>query len=129
MKVTKVHSQEILDSRGNPTVQCTIELENGIQATSMVPSGASTGKYEAVELRDGDATRFLGKGVLKTVQNVNEKIAPLLLDKDLISQQQCDDLMIKLDGTENKANLGANAILAVSMAYAKATAMANGLPL
>lgn len=129
MKVTKVHSQEILDSRGNPTVQCTIELENGIQATSMVPSGASTGKYEAVELRDGDTTRFLGKGVLRAVQNVNEKIAPLLLDKDLISQQQCDDLMIELDGTENKANLGANAILAVSMAYAKATAMANGLPL
>lgn len=129
MKISKIHAQEILDSRGNPTVQCTIELDSNIQATSMVPSGASTGKYEAVELRDGDENRYHGKGVLKAVQNVNEKIAPLFLGKELISQQEFDKAMLELDGTDNKSNLGANAILSVSMAYTKVCAIANNLPL
>lgn len=129
MKISKIHAQEILDSRGNPTVQCTIELDSNIQATSMVPSGASTGKYEAVELRDGDENRYHGKGVLKAVRNVNEKIAPLFLGKELISQQEFDKAMLELDGTDNKSNLGANAILSVSMAYTKVCAIANNLPL
>lgn len=129
MKISKIYAQEILDSRGNPTVQCTIELDSNIQATSMVPSGASTGKYEAVELRDGDENRYHGKGVLKAVQNVNEKIAPLFLGKELISQQEFDKAMLELDGTDNKSNLGANAILSVSMAYTKVCAIANNLPL
>lgn len=129
MKISKIYVQEILDSRGNPTVQCTIELDSNIQATSMVPSGASTGKYEAVELRDGDENRYHGKGVLKAVQNVNEKIAPLFLGKELISQQEFDKAMLELDGTDNKSNLGANAILSVSMAYTKVCAIANNLPL
>lgn len=129
MKISKIHAQEILDSRGNPTIQCTIELDSNIQATSMVPSGASTGKYEAVELRDEDENRYHGKGVLKAVQNVNEKIAPLFLGKELISQQEFDKAMLELDGTDNKSNLGANAILSVSMAYTKVCAIANNLPL
>lgn len=129
MKISKIYAQEILDSRGNPTVQCTIELDSNIQATSMVPSGASTGKYEAVELRDGDENRYHGKGVLKAVRNVNEKIAPLFLGKELISQQEFDKAMLELDGTDNKSNLGANAILSVSMAYTKVCAIANNLPL
>lgn len=129
MKISKIHAQEILDSRGNPTIQCTIELDSNIQATSMVPSGASTGKYEAVELRDGDENRYHGKGVLKAVRNVNEKIAPLFLGKELISQQEFDKAMLELDGTDNKSNLGANAILSVSMAYTKVCAIANNLPL
>lgn len=129
MKISKIHAQEILDSRGNPTIQCTIELDSNIQATSMVPSGASTGKYEAVELKDGDENRYHGKGVLKAVRNVNEKIAPLFLGKELISQQEFDKAMLELDGTDNKSNLGANAILSVSMAYTKVCAIANNLPL
>ncbi len=122
MKIKNIHAQEILDSRGNPTVEANVELENGILTTSAVPSGASTGTHEALELRDDDASRFLGKGVLKAVANVNDKIKPVLVGMDVENQETLDEKMLDLDGTENKNNLGANAILAVSMAAAKAAA-------
>ncbi len=129
MKILKLYAEEILDSRGNPTVKCNIQLENGNTVSASVPSGASTGKYEALELRDEDQSRYNGKGVLKAVQNINERIAPLFENKELISIEQCDKEMIDLDGSENKSNLGANAILAVSMAYIKALALSENLPL
>jgi len=124
-----VEAREVIDSRGNPTIEVDVYLEDGSLGRAIVPSGASTGAYEAVELRDGDKTRFQGKGVLKAVQNVNDKIAPELMGWDALDQVDIDKTMIELDGTENKGNLGANAILGVSMATARAAAEFLGLPL
>jgi enolase len=129
MKITNIQAQELLDSRGNPTVESTITLQNGISASAMVPSGSSTGKYEAVELRDGDKSRYLGKGVLKAVENVNTKIAQVIVGIDVENQEEIDQAMIALDGTENKSQLGANAILSVSMATVKAAALFQNIPL
>ncbi|MEI7961935.1 MAG: phosphopyruvate hydratase [archaeon] len=120
-KILNVKAREILDSRGNPTVECDVITENGLFRAA-VPSGASTGIYEALELRDGDKKRYAGKGVLKAVENVNKKIAPLVLGLDPAKQKEIDSKIIKADGTENKSNFGANAILAVSMAVCKAGA-------
>lgn len=128
-KISSIDAMEILDSRGNPTVRVFIELENGVKATASVPSGASTGENEASELRDGDQKRYAGKGVLKAVANVTKKIAPALIGKSAHKQAEIDHTMIDLDGTKNKAKLGANAILGVSMAVARAAANAHGLPL
>lgn len=119
-KIKAIKAMEILDSRGNPTVRVYIELEDGTQATASVPSGASTGENEAVELRDGDKSRYGGKGVLKAVANVSEVIAPALIGINAHKQSQVDRIMIELDGTKNKSKLGANAILGVSMAVARA---------
>lgn len=127
--IIDVRAREILDSRGNPTLEAEVELESGFVGRAAVPSGASTGDFEACELRDGDETRYLGKGVLKAVDNVNEKIADELVDFDALDQTGIDQFLIDLDGTENKSNLGANAILGVSLAVAKAAAQAVGLPL
>jgi len=127
--IQSVHAMEILDSRGNPTVRVFCSLDNGIMTSASVPSGASTGEHEAIELRDGDPKRYSGKGVLKAVSNVNGIIAPKLIGMDPVRQMEIDRLMIDLDGTENKGRLGANAILGVSMAVAKAAAQAVGLPL
>ena len=124
-----VRAREVLDSRGNPTVEVEVELESGTMGRAIVPSGASTGAYEAVELRDGDKGRYLGKGVLKAVENVNENIAPEVIGMEVFDQVGIDNLMISLDATPNKANLGANAILGVSMAVAHAAANELGLPL
>mgnify|MGYP001582108062 CR=1 FL=1 len=128
-KIAKIHAREILDSRGNPTVEADAYLESGATACSAVPSGASTGSKEALELRDGDKKRFLGKGVLKAVANVNKIIAKALIGKDADNQKEIDRMMIELDGTPNKSNLGANAILAVSMAVLKAAAYDAKMPL
>jgi enolase len=128
-KIQNINALEILDSRGNPTVMVSVALNNGITATACVPSGASTGIREAVELRDGDAKRYGGKGVLKAVANVNKLIAPKLKGKSPQAQREIDALMCKLDGTENKSKLGANAILGVSMAVCRAAALDAGLPL
>ena len=128
-KIQNITAQEILDSRGNPTVMVSIALNNGITATSCVPSGASTGIREAVELRDGDAKRYGGKGVLKAVANVNKTIAPKLKGKSPHAQKEIDELLIKLDGTETKSKLGANAILGVSMAVCRAAALDSKIPL
>lgn len=129
MKIKNIAALQILDSRGNPTVQATVILENGLSASASVPSGASTGSYEAVELRDGDKTCYGGAGVLQAIKNIEEKIAPALVGQEVSEQEKIDNLMIALDGTENKANLGANAILGVSMAVARAAAMSLGEPL
>ncbi|MBP5204574.1 phosphopyruvate hydratase [bacterium] len=129
MKISQIKAQEVLDSRGNPTVECDLTLENGMTVMSIVPSGASTGVHEALELRDGDANRYLGKGVLKAVENINTKIAPAIIGMDVENQEEIDNKMLELDGTENKANLGANAILSVSMACVKGAALAKGIPL
>lgn len=128
-KIKKIVAREILDSRGNPTVEVDVVLAKGIVGRAAVPSGASTGSREAVELRDGDKKRFLGKGVLKAVDNVNKIIAPKLIGKDPAKQKEIDQMMIKLDGTENKGRLGANAILGVSLASAKAAALDAGMPI
>jgi enolase len=128
-KIHKINALEILDSRGNPTVMVSVALNNGITASACVPSGASTGIREAVELRDGDAKRYGGKGVLKAVANVNQLIAPKLKGKSPHAQKEIDALMCELDSTENKSKLGANAILGVSMAVARAAALAAGHPL
>jgi enolase len=128
-KIQNITALEILDSRGNPTVMVSVALNNGITASASVPSGASTGIREAVELRDGDAKRYGGKGVLKAVANVNSIIAPMLEGKDPQAQREIDDLMRKLDGTDYKAKLGANALLGVSMAVCRAAALDSGLPL
>jgi len=128
-KIKIIHAREILDSRGNPTVEVDVVLDNGLMGRAAVPSGASTGTREAVELRDDDKKRYLGKGVLKAVENVNKIIALELIGKDPKKQQEIDNLMIKLDGTENKAKLGANAILGVSLAVAKAAAQEEGVPI
>lgn len=124
-----VMGRQVLDSRGNPTVEVDVVLEDGTLGRAIVPSGASTGEHEAVELRDGDATKYLGKGVLKAVENVNTAIAPELIGMSASDQEAIDQLMIELDGTPNKAKLGANAILGVSLAVAKAAAESSGLPL
>ena len=127
--IISVHARQILDSRGNPTVEVDVVTESGFLGRAAVPSGASTGKHEAVELRDGDKSRYLGRGVLKAVQNVNEQIAKELIGISVYEQTYIDGLLLKLDGTENKSKLGANATLAVSMAVAKAAAEEAGLPL
>jgi len=127
--ISEIFARQILDSRGNPTVEVDVLTDEGALGRAAVPSGASTGAHEAVELRDGDKKKFGGKGVLKAVRNVNEIIAPKLLGYDVADQTGIDEMMIRLDGTPNKANLGANAILAVSMAVAKAAAEEAGLPL
>ncbi|QMV42616.1 phosphopyruvate hydratase [Cohnella cholangitidis] len=127
--ITDVYAREVLDSRGNPTVEVEVRLESGVLGSAIVPSGASTGAYEAVELRDGDKSRYLGKGVLKAVENVNTIIAPEIIGYDALDQVEIDHKMIELDGTPNKAKLGANAILAVSMAVARAAAEALDVPL
>jgi enolase len=129
MKIKKVSASEILDSRGNPTVEVNLTLEDNTHATAMVPSGASTGKKEACELRDGDKKRFSGKGVLKAVENVNRIISKEIIDREFYNQRELDYALINLDGTPNKSNLGANAILAVSMAYARANSLSSGIPL
>ena len=127
--IKNIHAREILDSRGNPTVEVDVILENGVLGRASVPSGASTGIYEAYELRDNDATRFNGKGVLKAVLAVNTEIASALKGRNVFEQDDLDRLMIELDGTENKGHLGANAILGTSLACAKAAAGALGIPL
>ncbi|WP_126428625.1 phosphopyruvate hydratase [Brevibacillus marinus] len=127
--ITDIYAREILDSRGNPTVEVEVYLEDGSMGRAAVPSGASTGAYEAVELRDGDKSRYLGKGVQQAVQNVNEVIGPELIGMDAADQVGVDLTMIELDGTANKGKLGANAILGVSMAVARAAAQSAGLPL
>ncbi len=129
MKISGVSSIEILDSRGNPTVEVNLKLEDGIQSYAMVPSGASTGEKEACELRDGDKTRYGGKGVLQAVGNVNSIIAEHIVNKDFGSQRELDYFLISLDGTSNKSKLGANAILGVSMAFARASALSSRIPL
>ncbi|MGE8362486.1 phosphopyruvate hydratase [Pseudomonas sp.] len=128
-KIVDIKGREVLDSRGNPTVEADVILDNGITGSACAPSGASTGSREALELRDGDKSRYLGKGVLKAVANINGPIRDLLLGKDPVDQKALDRAMIELDGTENKAKLGANAILAVSLAAAKAAAQDQDLPL
>ncbi len=128
MKIKKIEAYEVIDSRGNPTVECKVTLENGVVASAIVPSGASTGEREALELRDG-GNRFHGKGVTKAVNNVNKIIAKALVNKDVSKQRELDDIMLKLDGTEFKTNLGANAILSVSLAIAKANAKNKNIPL
>lgn len=127
--IVDIHAREILDSRGNPTVEVDMELEDGTFARAAVPSGASTGMYEATELRDGDADRYNGKGVLHAVENVNTEIADAVVGMEASDQRGIDHLLIDLDGTENKSRLGANAILAVSLAAAHASAESAGLPL
>lgn len=129
MIIKSIEAQEILDSRGNPTVAVILKLEDGTEVFSAVPSGASTGAYEALELRDEDAGRYLGKGVLKAVANVNDIIAPKLIGQEVTKQEEIDQIMLDLDGTQGKQNLGANAILAVSMACVKAGAIASKMPL
>ena len=127
--IANIHARQILDSRGNPTVEVDVLTDNGFIGRAAVPSGASTGKHEAVELRDGDKKTYMGKGVLGAVKNVNEIIADQLIGIEVVKQAYIDDLLIKIDGTENKAKLGANATLAVSMAVAKAAAEETNLPL
>src|SRR5579863_3452551 len=127
--ISGIFGREVLDSRGNPTVEADVQLASGVFGKAIVPSGASTGEHEAVELRDDDATRFVGKGVLKAVENVNGEIADALANWDAADQRALDARMIELDGTETKSRLGANAILAVSMAAARASAAEYGLPL
>ncbi|MBP5574325.1 MAG: phosphopyruvate hydratase [Bacilli bacterium] len=128
-KIIYVHGREVLDSRGNPTVEVEVKLDDGTRASAIVPSGASTGESEALELRDGDKARYLGKGVLKAVKNVNEVIAPAVLGLEATNQNKLDAVLLKLDGTPFKKNLGANATLGVSLAVARAAAQSVGLPL
>jgi enolase len=127
--ITDVHARQILDSRGNPTVEVDVITEDGVIGRAAVPSGASTGKHEAVELRDGDKSVYMGKGVLKAVANVNDTIADQLIGINVNEQTHIDHMLLHIDGTENKANMGANATLAVSMAVARAAAQESGLPL
>lgn len=127
--IVSIYGREILDSRGNPTVEVEVELESEIYGRAAVPSGASTGEHEACELRDGDGARYLGKGVSKAVENINEILAPELIGMDVRDQVALDQMMCELDGTENKSRLGANAILGISMAAARAAADSCGLPL
>ena len=128
-EIVEVRAREILDSRGNPTVEVDVILETGAMGRAAVPSGASTGTREALELRDGDGSRYLGKGVLRAVENVNERIAPEIIGMESADQAEVDRKMIELDGTENKSELGANAILGVSIAVARASAEELGVPL
>ena len=128
-KIDDIHAREVLDSRGNPTVEAEVTLENGTKGRAIVPSGASTGEHEAVELRDGDKKRYVGKGVLKAVENVNRDLARELKQFDAADQRALDQKMIEVDGSDNKGRMGANAILAVSMATARAAAASYGVPL
>jgi len=128
-KIKQVFAREILNSKGNPTIETTVVLNNGKSGTASCPSGTSTGSYEAYELKDSDVNRFMGKGVLKAVANVNKIIAPSIIDKESTAQTEIDKIMLELDGTQNKARLGANAILSVSMAVCKAAAKSSLLPL
>jgi len=128
-KITNIHAREILDSRGNPTIEAEIQLEDGSMARAAVPSGASTGTREAVELRDGDKSRYLGKGVQQAVANVNGELRSALLADNFADQRALDEKMIEIDGSENKSRLGANALLAISLAFAKAQANSAGLSL
>src|SRR6478609_7598559 len=128
-EIELILAREVLDSRGNPTVEADVRLESGARGRAAVPSGASTGTREAVELRDGDKKRYLGKGVRKAVAAVNDAICAEIVGEDALDQATIDQLMIDLDGTDNKSKIGANAILAVSLAVAKAAAEATGLPL
>src|ERR1700752_1870979 len=128
MKIKSLHARQILDSRGNPTVECDVLLEDGTKGRADVPSGASTGTREAVELRDGDKTKYLGKGVLKAVEHVNSTIAKTVVGMNAENQKELDEKMIELDGTPNKSKLGANAILAVSLSIAKAAANSQKKP-
>ncbi|WP_370292410.1 phosphopyruvate hydratase [Thalassolituus sp.] len=128
-KIIDIKAREVLDSRGNPTIEADVTLEGGFFGTACAPSGASTGTREALELRDGDKSRYLGKGVLKAVANVNDTIKPALVGMDALDQRALDNKMLEIDGTDNKANMGANAILAVSLAAAKAAAAAKGVEL
>ena len=127
--IKNIKAREVLDSRGNPTIEADVELDNGVMGSACAPSGASTGSREALELRDKDPARYLGKGVLKAVQNVNTEIRQALIGQDAADQKALDTVMLELDGTENKAKFGANAILSVSLAAAKAAAIDAGLPL
>ena len=129
LAIEEIKALEVLDSRGNPTVQVEVITEEGTNGVAMVPSGASTGSFEAVELRDGDKSQYLGKSVLKAVQNVNDTIAEELIGCNVYDQPYIDKLLIELDGTPNKAKLGANAILGVSLAVARAASEVHGLPL
>ena len=129
MKIKNIYAREMLDSRGNPTIEAEIKLEDGSWGRALVPSGASTGSREALEMRDQDKNRYLGKGVLKAIANINGKIAPALKGQDVREQRAIDRTMIELDGTENKSNLGANSILAVSLAAARAAAISRDMPL
>jgi len=127
--INKIKAREILDSRGNPTVEVEVVLESGVKATAAVPSGASTGTYEALELRDKDPKRYKGLGVLNAVENVNEKISKLVVGMDVLDQEIIDKKMIALDGSENKSFFGANAILGISLAVARAAATEKAVPL
>ena len=127
--IKNIRAREVLDSRGNPTIEADVELDSGVMGSACAPSGASTGSREALELRDKDPARYLGKGVLKAVQNVNTEIRQALIGQDAADQKALDGVMLELDGTDNKAKLGANAILSVSLAAAKAAALDAGLPL
>ncbi|MBO7240478.1 MAG: phosphopyruvate hydratase, partial [Bacteroidaceae bacterium] len=129
MKISEIKGREILDSRGNPTVEAEVVLENGVVGRASVPSGASTGENEALELRDGDKSRYNGKGVSKAVANIGERIAPVLRGCNVYDQRGLDLKMIELDGTPTKSTLGANAILGVSLAIARAAAKSCGMPL
>ena len=129
MKIKSIHGREILDSRGNPTVEVEVVLESGVRGRASVPSGASTGEHEALELRDGDKKRYGGKGVLKAVENINNIIAPALVGWSVLEQRAIDHKMLALDGTKTKSNLGANAILGVSLAVAHAAAAYLHMPL
>ena len=129
MKIKSIHGREILDSRGNPTVEVEVVLESGVRGRASVPSGASTGEHEALELRDGDKKRYGGKGVLKAVENINNVIAPALIGWSVLEQRAIDHKMLALDGTKTKSNLGANAILGVSLAVAHAAAAYLHMPL
>jgi enolase len=128
-QIANICAYEVLDSRGNPTVQAEVVLADGAVGSAMAPSGASTGSREALELRDGDKSRYLGRGVLSAVANINNQIKALLVGSDAADQRAIDDAMIAADGTDNKAVLGANAILAVSLAAARAAAVSKGIPL
>src|SRR5437016_4520229 len=129
MKIENIHAREILDSRGNPTVEVDVGLADGTSGRAAVPSGASTGAHEVLELRDADKARYLGRGVLHAIRNVNATIAPRLLGQNAMDQAVIDRLLVDLDGTPNKANLGANAVLGVSLAVARAAANWLGVPL
>ena len=128
-KIKNILGREVLDSRGNPTVEVEVELDSGVRARAIVPSGASTGEKEALELRDGDKTRYLGKGVLKAVENVNEVLSKLVIGKNVENQEEIDQILIEADGTKDKSRYGANAILGISLAVARANALEKNIPL
>ena len=128
-KIKNIVAREVLDSRGNPTVEVEVELDSGVRARAIVPSGASTGEKEALELRDGDKTRYLGKGVLKAVENVNEVLSKLVIGKNVENQEEIDQILIEADGTKDKSKYGANAILGISLAVARANALEKNIPL